>query len=1152
MKRFCAKASLLFLVAVSLCYGEVRAQSIIPQDKNLSYNISMGKEFEQKGQYSEAKKYYLTAQKLSWNNYDALMGLARTSEKMKDHKLVFEAYETLMSNYKNNTQIMKSYAAFLERNKYYLKAIELNKKLYAQTGDPQYQAKINKLALLQKGGTGSSQKSAQNKSYTKKYSSSADVYLQRKDWVNASRALQKMVNQRPNDFALRKKLADVYMAAHNFSAASVQFEYLANCSPNNLTILTGLANSYLAQKRLDEAAPVIEKILALNPGNNLLKEKLANIYMAQHKFNKAADLFEQILISQPNNKRVLKSVADAYMGAERFTESSEALSKFVRLSPKDHAMRKKLGLSYYYAQDYQSANREFKYLINIYPNHVEILKYLTDINSALENYDAAAGYLTRYLALKQNSLTDEQIRATKVKIGNFYLAGQNFRQAENVFMELVRMYPEDYDTLNALSDICLAENRFPQAVDVIGRALKIKPDDKELSFKMAKALMGLNDYDQAQSILEGLVNQQPNNIELLGFLADVYLAQKEYENAILTVNKLQTLKPNDPFVMKKLGRAYILGCKFEDARDIFTNLSNNYPYDPEVQESLADVFLALDDYQTAIDILNSEMNRNPQNINLVTKFSRALIALNKLQEAKEILANAYSMHPENNDIKKLLGDVYLYSDDYKTALDYYFSVSDYESNPAVLYGIAEAYRFAEMYGKSKEFYRALLNYPEYSLRAQVGIAYIYIGENKLIKAKEAFEGLYASNPNDEEVKLGLAITYISIEDFLKALKILDTLPLTDRIKYEKAVALYKMGMYNDAYPLVKGNRLAKARDLRQALDMKLKIELDPIFQYHHQKGDVNNELSFRRYGFEVSDVVTSNIKAKAGFNVTPYYNDRAKTTAREYTIGLEGRPFRKFTFDTELGYKDFSNAQQMLTAKALFKLYVNDALSFNGGFTKTNIEQTMLSSTGLRPVVGPLRNMTVGQVADYKFLMGYGLRLPQFFYNYGGFNLGFTNGVATAVNFYKEGIFGFGKVIYSRPKGRILDLLSSEYTLYYAGYNEDHSEFGGASLASTPLGSDGGFKYHRFGGYFSPEYIFANKFAMHMRGTVCPLNTKYYLYGYLGQQTISHDGSDFIWGASTSLKFNEDGRFGVGLMYQVDDYQASLKHDFIVNLIMRL
>jgi tetratricopeptide (TPR) repeat protein len=1152
MRRFCLKVSVLFLILVSSFYGEVKAQSIIPQDKNLTYNISMGKEYEQKGQYSEAKRYYLTAQKLSWNNYDALMGLARTSEKMKDHKLVFEAYETLMSNYKNNTQVMIAYSGFLERNRYYIKAIELNNKLYSATRDSKYKAKIAKLTSLQKGGTGSSQKYAKKTSIAKSYSSPADVYMQRRDWGNASRVLQKMVNQRPNDFALRKKLADVYMADHNFSAASLQYRHLAKYSPNNVSILNALANSYLAQNRQEEASPVIERILAFNPSNNLLKEKLANIYMAQHSFNKAAELFEQILSSQPNNKRVLKSAANAYMGAERFTESSGVFQRLVRLNPKDNGLRKKLGLSYYYAQDYKSANREFTYLIKIYPNHVEILKYLTDINSALENYDVAARYLTRYIGIKQNSLTEDQVRTLKIKVGNFYLAGQNYRQAENVFMELSKMYPDDFDTLNALSDICLAESRFAQAVDVIGRALKLKPDDKELSIKMAKALMGLNDYAQAQTILEGLVAQQPNNPELLGFLADAYLAQKDYESAITTINQLQAIKPNDPFVMKKLGKAYILGCKFEDARDIFTNLSNNYPYDPEVQESMADVYLALDEYQAAIDILNSEMNKNPQNINLVIKFSRALISLNKLEEAKEILANAYSMHPENNDIKQLLGDVYLYSNDFKTALDYYFSVSDYENTPSVLYGIAEAYRFSENYKKSKEYYYMLLSYPEYSLRAKIGNAYILIAENKLLKAKDEFEALYRANPRDEEVKLGMAITYISIEDFLKALKILDTLPMTDRIKYEKAVALYKMGMYNDAYPLVKENRLVKARDLKQALDMKLKIELDPIFQYHHQKGDVNNELSFRRYGFEVSDVVKSNIKAKAGFTVTPYYNDKAKTTAREYTVGLEGRPLNNLSFDTGIGFKDFSNSQQMLTAKALFKLYVNDALSLNGGFTKTNIEQTMLSSTGLRPVVGPLRNQTVGQESDYKFLMGYGLKLPQFFYNYGGFNLGFTNGVDSAVNFYREGIAGLGKVIYSRPKGRLLDLLSSEYTLYYAGYNENHSGFGGASLATSPLGSDGGFKYHSFGGYFSPDYIIANKFAMHMRGTVCPINTKYYLYGYLGQQTIGHEGSDFIWGASTSLKFNEDGRFGLGLMYQVDDYQASLKHDFIVNLIMRL
>src|SRR3989339_1124757 len=189
--------------------------------------------------------------------------------------------------------------------------------------------------------------------------------------------------------------------------------------------------------------------------------------------------------------------------------------------------------------------------------------------------------------------------------------------------------------------------------------------------------------------------------------------------------------------------------------------------------------------------------------------------------------------------------------------------------------------------------------------------------------------------------------------------------------------------------------------------------------------------------------------------------------------------------------------------------------------------------------------------------MGYNLKLPHYFYNYGGFNLGYVKGLEVPSNFYKEANLGLGKIAYTRPENNLLNLVMGEYTLYYAGYNDNRLGFGGASLNSSPLGSDGispipSSGNPGVGGYFSPEYIIANKFSLHMRGRINPLRSRYYMCGYLGTQNIAERNTEMIWGGSVGLRFNEEGRLGLGLLYQIDSFDVARRQDFIVNLIMKL
>ncbi len=1001
-----------------------------------------------------------------------------------------------------------------------------------------------------------------------------DVYLSNKQYKKAERTLKTLLRTK-RDRKTLIKLGDVYLAQGEKEKAATIFKNYLKTYPNDVAILIKLFDSYLALEKKDEAIHTGEKIISLNPDTIDIKEKLAYLYLSQENYDRTIDLLKDILEKDKDNQEILKLLANCYMANQNFKGASLILEKMLKANPENTELKRALANTYYAGKDLARAEELYAELLEDTPNDEYLLSYLVDINSELNDYNGSIFYLKKLLLIhleQQDETPDENLEAKiyelQVRLGDLYLAQDELDKAEQVFIALYNKDPYNYKTINTLIDIYLKSNRNIEAINLINQAMAMKLGDKKMKLKAVDTLFALNEMGEAKLILEELVKEDPEDEVLISKLVDSYLAEKEVDRAI---EFLKTIADEDKGykqlqVHKKLGNAYIIAGRFDEAVEVYENLSTIYPTETDIKLGLIDSYLALEEYEEAYILLQPIVKENYEDVELIKKIANVLNSLNRFEENDTFLRWANQQHPQNADIKHLLGDTNLSLSNFKEAVHYYKSVPGAESSDKVNYKLAECYRHMKQYDKAEKNYNRLLD-TKFKEEALVGKAYINMGRNKLHSAQKDFKKVLKKDTNNYEAQLGLAIAYISTEDYLKALKILDKLGSSPKIKYQKAIAYNKMKMYGKARECLKDNPMKKARALDRRISNLMKIKFEPSYTFHTesfpQVSGPNYKLKYNRYGIQVSDYIEigdlekTNLKWKANLDITPYKSggDKAEATATRYGLGIEGRPFKHVGIDGEMAYKSFSNGEGLIEAKGMMDLYLKDWLSFNFGYQRRNIEETFLSTAGIIPEAGPFRGQLVGQVVDNKYnLLGYKLKLPYNFYNYGDVSIGFRDGKNMSAAFYKEAIAGVGNVLYSRPEGQLVDLVMGEYTMYYTGFDHNHLGFGGASLNTSPIGSGGPspFVSPLVGGYFSPKNLLSHKMALHLRGRIDPIRTKYQIGGFVGLQASTNEGTDFINGVSAKLTINEEGPLGLALIYMMEDYHVIRKHDFIVNLIMRL
>jgi hypothetical protein len=356
------------------------------------------------------------------------------------------------------------------------------------------------------------------------------------------------------------------------------------------------------------------------------------------------------------------------------------------------------------------------------------------------------------------------------------------------------------------------------------------------------------------------------------------------------------------------------------------------------------------------------------------------------------------------------------------------------------------------------------------------------------------------------------------------------------------------------------------KELEQEVSGATRSSIEGIVDYQTHNGDLNNHLDFWRGGARL------NYKWRGS---TLLYLQGTETFfmpqgrildehGTNLTAGIKEDVSDAVEAQFQGGATRFSNGGT--TVNGLVGVRYNapggSVLYVRGN--RTNVEESLLSAAGIRPVAGPFAGQLVGQVMDNRGVVGGTLRLSNHFDVFAEGGAGVRTGRNVDSNFFKEANGGAGVNLITGSSDSSLSLLRVSYMADYFGFDKNLLGFGGVSFLDasgspvpvSQLGSDDlspatASGNPGVGGYFSPSRFLSNVGRLELRGRPSS-GFEYYLSGFAGEQNYTGTSTRAAEGFLGTATFLLSPRFSVPITYARENFGPFVQQSIFFRLSVAL
>ncbi len=369
------------------------------------------------------------------------------------------------------------------------------------------------------------------------------------------------------------------------------------------------------------------------------------------------------------------------------------------------------GNAHYYLKDFEQAlaeiniaqNQGFKPINDLY----RIRWYL---NYVQKNYDAAISDLNNGLQLEPANL------AYKIGLGDVFYAKQSWRDAINIYTEIIDKIPNNGNAYYSLADSYyhLGETDAQQTA----AEMAVKKGTQYMSdayFLIGKAFQKKRNYTEAAGAYEKSINVKRDNYDTYRSLSDVYRNLNRFSDAIQISKRALVEFPRDG--------------------NLYTDLSWYY--------SLAD------QHNEAVGAAEIAISLLPNVFQAYTYLCRGLNDKKDYQKAIAACNNALRLNPDDGETNFYLGRAYEYSGKPDQAAKFYTKAvaglveytKKYPDFADGYYLLGNAYFSTGAKTQAIENYKKSLEFSPKFKKARFNLGYVYIQNGDLASAETQYQAL---------------------------------------------------------------------------------------------------------------------------------------------------------------------------------------------------------------------------------------------------------------------------------------------------------------------------------------------------------------------------------------------------------------------------
>ncbi len=332
------------------------------------------------------------------------------------------------------------------------------------------------------------------------------------------------------------------------------------------------------------------------------------------------------------------------------------------------------------------------------------------LNYSQKNYDQALDDLNKALVVEPTNIS------FKAGLGDVYYAKQSYRDALNIYKDIVEKIPNNGNTYYSIaySHYSLGETAEQKAAaqNAVKNGTQFMSD---AYFLIGKAYQRERNYVEAADAFERSVNVNRNNYESYRSLADTYRNLNRFNDAVQITKKALEEFPRDGNLYTDISWYYSLADKFNDSIGAAQIAINLLPNNFQAYTYLCRGYNDIREYAKAIEACNNALKLNPED-----------------GETNFYLGRAYELSGKSNlaetHYKKAVTGLIEYTQRYPDFADGY-------------YLLGNAYFSNEMIDKSIEAYKKSLEFSPKFKKARFNLGYAYIQKKDYVAAEVQYQAL---------------------------------------------------------------------------------------------------------------------------------------------------------------------------------------------------------------------------------------------------------------------------------------------------------------------------------------------------------------------------------------------------------------------------
>jgi len=504
------------------------------------------------------------------------------------------------------------------------------------------------------------------------------VELEERQYASAEATLQRALVLAPQHAGARTLLARSYLASNQPARALEALQpFLARGTVVDGPTLMVIAETYLANGELKQAAQYFDAASKLPQQQALAQVRLGQIAMARGDVEGGIRLLETATAGE---KAPIQADLALIAGYTRSGESAKALQVaqgLVKKQPDSPLAYQVLGAVQGSRKDYAAARVAFEKSLAINPGYLPAAAGLARLDMAEGKPANARGRFEAVVAkdpkneqallaladvmartqapapevgavLKRAVSAKPDSAAARVALVNFYLQGNNSREA-----------------LAAAQEASAAVGQDPRVMDALGRAQ-----------------LAAGDTNQAIETFSRLVAAEPQSAMPLMRLASAHFARKDFDKAIDALRRAQKLAPNDPTIARDLVVSYVMAEKPDEALKQAKAFQQAHPKSATGYVLEGDIYASGKQWAQAERAYREGLKAHATSEGLAVKLHGVLVASGRKAEADAFARKWLAENPADNGFRAYLAEQALRAQDFKGAAALYqVLVAQQPTNP---------------------------------------------------------------------------------------------------------------------------------------------------------------------------------------------------------------------------------------------------------------------------------------------------------------------------------------------------------------------------------------------------------------------------------------------------------------------------------------